>query len=205
MGTEITGKRLGILGFGGAGRELRRLIAPFGMQMSAYDPFVSDDVLREHHVERAVTLEELFAESDYVSIHCLLTEHTRGLVDRSLINLMKPTAYLLNAARGPIVIEADLIEALQNSTIAGAGLDVFEKEPPDTDNPLLSMENVIVTPHSICWTDECFQAIGESAVKSILSVVRGDLPFGLLNPEVLEQAGFIVKRDAMLHRIRELG
>jgi phosphoglycerate dehydrogenase-like enzyme len=201
MGTEISGKSLGIVGFGGAGRELRRLIEPFGMNVTAYDPFVSDAVLREQCVERSATLEALFAESDYVSVHCLLNEQTRALIDGKLFGLMKPTAYFLNAARGPIVVEPDLIEALQNGSIAGAGLDVFEEEPPKTDNPLLSMENVIVTPHSICWTDECFQAIGESAVKSILAVLHGEKPFGLLNPEVLEQKGFIAKREAMLERI----
>ena len=201
MGTEISGKCLGIVGFGGAGRELRRLIEAFGMRVTAYDPLVSDAILQTHNVTRASTLEDLFAESDYISVHCLLNEQTRGLIDARLFDLMKPTAYFLNAARGPIVVERDLIEALQTGRIAGAGLDVFEEEPPQTDNPLLSMENVIVAPHSICWTDECFQAIGESAVKSILSVLHGERPFGLLNPEVLEQKGFLAKRDAMLERV----
>ncbi len=202
MGTEISGKTLGIVGFGGAGRELRRLIEPFGMRVIAHDPFVSDEELQKHHAERAATLEDLFAESDFVSVHCLLNDQTRRLIDGRLLRLMKPTAYFLNAARGPIVVESDLIAALQNGEIAGAGLDVFEEEPPNPDNPLLGMENVIVTPHSICWTDECFRAIGESAVGSILSVLRGEPPFGLLNPEVLEQSGFLVKRNAMLKRIQ---
>jgi phosphoglycerate dehydrogenase-like enzyme len=203
MGTEIAGKRLGIVGFGGAGRELCRLIEPFGMRVAAYDPFVSDELLQTHRVDRAASLDELFAESDYVSIHCLLNENTRGMIDGRLIGQMKPTAFFLNAARGPIVVEADLIAALQAGQIAGAGLDVFEEEPPKLDNPLLGMDNVVLTPHSVCWTDECFQAIGESAVKSILSVRRGERPFGMINPEVMEQSGFLTKRDAMIRRMNK--
>ncbi|HLK60481.1 MAG TPA: NAD(P)-dependent oxidoreductase [Chthonomonadaceae bacterium] len=201
QGTEIAGKVLGIVGFGGAGRELRRLIAPFGMRVLAYDPFVSDALLAEHQAQRASTLEALFAQSDYVSLHCLLNEETRGLIDQRLFDLMKPTAYFFNAARGPIVNEADLIAALQGGRIAGAGLDVFEQEPPAPDNPLLQMENVLLAPHAVCWTDECFQAIGESAVRSILSVLRGERPFGLLNPEVLERQGFQRKAEALQARI----
>lgn len=202
QGTEIAGKVLGIVGFGGAGRELRRLVAPFGMHILAYDPFVSDDVLAGQDAERAETAEDLFARSDYVSIHCLLNDETRGMINRDLFSLMKPTAYFLNAARGPIVNEPDLIEALQHDRIAGAGLDVFEQEPPSLDNPLLQMDNVILAPHAVCWTDECFQAIGESAVRSILSVKRGERPFGLLNPEVLDQPGFQAKSEAMRARLR---
>lgn len=201
QGTEIGGKVLGIVGFGGAGRLLCRLVEPFGMQVLAYDPFVSDAVLAERGAKRAASLEELFSESDYVSIHCLLNEKTQGLIHRDLFRRMKPTAYFFNAARGPIVKESDLIEALQEGRIAGAGLDVFEQEPPAPDNPLLQMENVILAPHSVCWTDECFQAIGVSAVSSILSVLRGETPFGLLNPEVLERKGFQAKREAMQARL----
>ncbi len=203
QGTEIYGKVLGIVGFGGQGRELRRLVEPFGMKVIAYDPFVSDAALEQVGVERATSLEALFSQSDYVSIHCLLNEQTKGLIHKDLFNLMKPTAYFVNAARGPIINEKDLISALENGTFAGAGLDVFELEPPSPDNPLLQMENVILAPHSICWTDECFAAMGSLAVGSMLSVMRGEVPFGLLNPEVLESKGFQAKREAMLARLEE--
>lgn len=202
QGTEISGKVLGIVGYGGQGRELRRLVEPFGMKVIAFDPYLSDEALASQKVERCESLEDLFAQSDYVSIHCLLNEQTKGLIHRDLFRRMKPTAYFLNAARGPIVNEADLIEALESGTIAGAGIDVFEQEPPSPDNPLLKMENVILAPHSICWTEECFQAMGDLATRSILSVMRGETPFGLLNPEVLESKGFQKKRDAMLERVR---
>ena len=200
QGTEISGKTLGIVGFGGAGRELRRLVAPFGMKVLACDPYVADAMLTEHGVERAASLADLFSRSDYVSVHCLLNEETKGLIDRELFVRMKPTAYFLNAARGPIVNETDLIEVLRAGKIAGAGLDVFEQEPPLLDNPLLAMDNVILAPHSICWTDECFQAIGHSAARSILAVLRGERPFGLLNPEVLERQGFQVKLQRLKDR-----
>jgi Phosphoglycerate dehydrogenase and related dehydrogenases len=201
MGTDIAGKTLGIVGFGGAGTRLRQLVQAFGMNVIAYDPFVPDSIFEVNRVHRSPSLEQLFEVSDYVSIHCLLNDSTRHLIDRRLFERMKPTAYFINAARGPIVKEEDLVEALWDGRIAGAGIDVFEEEPPAEDNPLLSMENVILAPHAVCWTDECFAAIGESAVRSILSVKHGEAPYGLLNPEVLARKGFLEKRDAMLRRL----
>jgi len=205
QGTEIAGKTLGIVGFGGAGRELCRLVEPFHMRVLAYDPLVPDGALAERGVERAETLERLFAESDYVSIHCPLDKSTRGFINRDLFRLMKPTAYFLNAARGPIVNEADLIDALQSRQIAGAGIDVFEQEPPAPDNPLLRMENVVLAPHAVCWTDECFQAIGETAIRSILAVSRGETPAGLVNPEALERRGFQEKWRTLRARLERMG
>ncbi|HYE07539.1 MAG TPA: NAD(P)-dependent oxidoreductase [Planctomycetota bacterium] len=184
QGRELTGSTLGIVGFGGAGRALRELVRPFAMRVLVFDPLLGDAALAERQVERAATLEALFAASDHLSLHCPLTARTRGLVDARLLARMKPTAYLYNAARGPIVVERDLICALAERRIAGAGLDVFEQEPPAADNPLLAFDNVIVTPHAICWTDECFQAIGETAVRSLIAVARGHRPAGLVDPAV---------------------
>jgi phosphoglycerate dehydrogenase-like enzyme len=200
QGTEMAGKVLGIVGFGGTGRQLRKLVEPFEMEVLIYDPFVSDELARERRVERVESLPELFSRADYVSVHCLLNDETRGMVNRELLARMKPTAFFFNASRGPIVKEGDLVEALASGRIAGAGLDVFEDEPPAPDNPLFGMENVVLTPHSVCWTDECFQAIGETAVRSILSVKHGEKPFGLINPEVWEQPGFQQKLQAMRER-----
>jgi D-3-phosphoglycerate dehydrogenase len=184
QGRELTGAVLGIVGFGGAGRALRDLVRPFRMRVIAFDPVVSDQVLAERQVERAASLEQLFAESDHVSIHCPLSDRTRGMIDSKLFARMKPTAYFYNAARGPIVVERDLIAALSERRIAGAGLDVFEQEPPAADNPLFEMENVVLAPHSICWTDECFQAIGETAVRSLIAIKNGQQPAGLLDAAV---------------------
>jgi phosphoglycerate dehydrogenase-like enzyme len=202
MGTDISGKTLGIVGFGGAGRRLRELVAPFEMDVLAYDPYLKEPLFFSHGVRQAESLEELFRQSDFVSVHCLLNDATRGLIDRRLFNLMKPTSYFINTARGPIVNERDLIGALDAGRIAGAGIDVFEEEPPTADNPLLKLDNVILAPHALCWTDECFAAIGESAVRSILCVKNGEAPFGLLNPEVLEREGFRRKQEAMMTRLQ---
>ncbi len=201
QGTEIGGKMLGIVGFGGAGRRLARLVEPFEMQVIVHDPFVSDEILAKSGAVRAASLQDLFARSDYISIHCMLNDETRGLINADLFGRMKPTAYFFNAARGPIVNERDLIDALRTGKFAGAGLDCFEEEPPKPDNPLLTMDNVLLAPHAVCWTDECFQAIGESAVRSILSVKRGEVPFGLLNPEVLQSPGFKAKAARLRERL----
>jgi D-3-phosphoglycerate dehydrogenase len=190
QGTEIAGKTLGLVGYGSTARKLRRLVQPFEMRVLAYDPYVPASALADQSVTPAASLEALFAESDYVSVHCLLNGETRGLIDRALFDRMKPTAYFINAARGPIVNEADLVDVLRAGRIAGAGLDVFTEEPPAADNPLFNLENVVLTPHAIGWTHECFQAIGETAVRSILSVAAGERPFGMVNPEVWERPGF---------------
>ena len=201
MGTDIAGKILGIVGFGGAGKRLRQLVQPFGMKVLAYDPFLPDANFTEQDVTRTATLEELFAAADYISIHCLLNDATHHLIDKRLFDRMKPTAYFFNAARGPIVNETDLIDVLRNGRIAGAGIDCFEQEPPAADNLLFKLDNVILAPHAVCWTDECFRAIGESAMRSILAVMRGEKPFGLLNPEVIEQKDFQAKQRAMRARL----
>jgi phosphoglycerate dehydrogenase-like enzyme len=201
QGTEIAGKTLGIIGYGGAGRRLRQLVEPWEMRVLAFDPYVADEVLAEQNVERAASLEALFEQSDFVSVHCLLNESTRGLIHGEHFRRMKPTAYFFNAARGPIVVEQDLIEALKNGNMAGAGIDVFEREPPDPENPLLHMKNVLLAPHAVCWTDECFQTIGETAVRSLLSVAKGERPLGMINPEVWDRPGFQRKLAAMRARV----
>jgi len=199
-GTDIQGKTLGLVGFGGTARRLRELVAPFEMRVLAHDPLLPEQVLRERRVEPAPSLEALFEAADYVSVHCPLSETTRGMIGRKLFRRMKPTAYFLNAARGPIVREADLVEALREGWLAGAGLDVFEEEPPSSESPLLRMENVVLTPHAVAWTDECFQAIGERAAGSILQVARGEKPFGLVNEEAWERPGFRRKLEAFRAR-----
>lgn len=199
QGTEIGGKTLGIVGLGGAGKRLRELVRPFSMRVLVYDPFASDATLAAQEAERA-ELPELFSESDFISVHCPLNEDTRGLIGAELFGRMKPEAYFVNTARGPIVREADLAAALREGRIAGAGIDVFEDEPPAPDNPLLALDNVILAPHAVCWTHEGFQLIGETAFGSLLSVARGERPHGLLNPQVWDQPGFQRKLQALRER-----
>lgn len=144
---ELQGKTLGIIGGGAIGREVIRIALVLGMKILVYDlaPKPMDDAN-----VRFVSLEEVLSGSDFISIHCPLTAGTKHLINKDTLALMKPTAFIVNTSRGPIIKEVDLIEALRSGTIAGAALDVQEQEPPALDNPLFSMDNVIVTPH-IGW------------------------------------------------------
>lgn len=185
MGMGLTGRRLGIVGGGGIGRELARLARAFELEVAIADPYVAAaDV--EAIGARLQPLDTLMAESDFVVVACLLNEETRGLIDAARLARMKPTAYLINVARGPIVDERALIEALRGKRIAGAALDVFETEPVAPDNPLLAMPEVIVTPHALCWTDECFGAIATEAFDGLTALMRGQVPHNVVNRRVLE-------------------
>lgn len=182
MGLGLSGRTLGVIGLGNIGREVFALARPFEMRHLGYDPYVADTELKNVAVERA-PLETLLRQSDFVAICCTLNDETHHLLNAESLALMKPSAYLINVARGPIVDEPALIEALRNGRIQGAGLDVYEHEPVDPLNPLLTMGNVLVTPHSLCWTDECFQAMGRSACRSILDIAGGRIPQYVINRE----------------------
>jgi D-3-phosphoglycerate dehydrogenase len=182
MGTGLVGRTLGIVGGGGIGQELLRVSAPFGMRRLVADPYASEASLRALDAT-GVALEQLMRESDFVVVACLLTDETRHLIGAPQFALMKPGAYFINVARGPIVDEPALIDALRAGRIAGAGLDVFEQEPVDPANPLLGMDKVIVTPHALCWTDECFHAIAASGLQGVVDFSLGRRPAHVVNPE----------------------
>lgn len=184
MGVGVTGRTLGVLGFGNIGREVFRLAAPFGMRHLAFDPHVSPEEARAQGVT-LVDLDTLLAEADFVTVCCALTPETHHLINAERLARMKPTAYLINVARGPIVDQRALTAVLQNGGIAGAGLDVFEQEPVEPRDPILTLDNVIVAPHALCWTDECFLGNGRSACESILAVSRGELPVNIVNRAAL--------------------
>jgi phosphoglycerate dehydrogenase-like enzyme len=137
---------------------------------------------------RLVGLEELLAAADYLVVCCALTADTRRLLNAERIALMKPSAYLINVARGPIVDQRALTAALQSGRLAGAGLDVFETEPVDPQDPLLRLDNVILAPHALCWTDECFGANGRSAIGSLIDVAQGRTPQHIVNRAALDHA-----------------
>jgi phosphoglycerate dehydrogenase-like enzyme len=187
MGTGLVGRTLGIVGGGGIGQELLKVSAPFGMRRIVADPYASESALRALDAS-CVPLERLMRESDFVVVACLLNEETRHLIGAPQLALMKPNAYLINVARGPIVDELALIDALRAGRIAGAGLDVFEQEPVDPANPLLRMDNVIVTPHALCWTDECFHAIASAGLQSVVDFSLGRRPAHVVNPEAWRHA-----------------
>lgn len=185
MGMGLMGRTLGLVGMGNIGKETFKLAKPFGMNHITYDPFVNPNEADEVNAE-LVDLETLMSTADFICVCCPLTVDTRGLINEKYLNMMKPTAYLINTARGPIVDQKALTDVLVNRRIQGAGLDVFEFEPIDDDDPLLALDNVIVTPHSICWTDECFEGNGKSACQSIIKVASGELPQWIVNREVID-------------------
>lgn len=184
MGEGLTGKTLGSVGLGNIASEMFRLFAPFGMRHLAVGRSATAAHARSIAVE-LTDLDTLLREADFVCLNCALTPQTRHLIDARAIALMKPTAYLVNTARGPVVDEPALYQALVERRIAGAALDVFEQEPVAPDNPILALDNVIVTPHSICWTDEFFRGNAESAFRAVLAVASGTAPIYVVNRDVL--------------------
>lgn len=187
MGMGLIGRTLGVIGAGSIGREILRLAKPFGLNLLAADPY-ADAAAVAAEGATLVDLDTLMASSDFVVVICLLTPQTHHLVGAAQLARMKPSAFLINVARGPIVDEAALIAALQAGAIAGAGLDVFEVEPVDPANPLLAMDNVIVTPHALCWTDECFLGLAQSGLSSIVAAKRAQRPRNVVNADVLSDA-----------------
>jgi len=181
-GVGLPGRTLGIIGFGGIGRELARLLHPYGMTILVADPHVDSAAAADMDVE-LLNLEEVMNRSDFVVVACLLDDETRHLLNPTRLALMKPTAYLINVARGPIVDEEALIAALREERIAGAGLDVFEQEPPDSANPLFAMDNVISTAHCLCWTDSFVDAVAKDAINGIINALQGRLPDFVVNFE----------------------
>ena len=149
------------------------------MRVLAYDPYVQTSDIAE-----LVSLEDVLRQSDFVSLHPVLTPETQHLIDAPRLALMKPTAYLINTSRGGVIDEAALIAALQNGRLAGAGLDVFETEPPHTDNPLLKMDNVIGTPHGLSHSDESLRRCASMTEDNVLAIIDGQLPPFIVNPQV---------------------
>jgi phosphoglycerate dehydrogenase-like enzyme len=185
MGLGLVGRVLGSVGIGNIGAELFRLAKPFDMRFIAHDPYADVKVAAELGIE-LVSLEDVFRRADIVSVNCPLTPQTRGLVNAERLALMKPTAYLINTARGPIVDQKALTATLKARRIAGAGLDVLEQEPPDVDDPILTLDNVILGPHALCWTDQCFAGNGAADVKAVLDVQHGRTPHLVVNRAVLD-------------------
>jgi D-3-phosphoglycerate dehydrogenase len=185
---RLTGQRLGLIGLGNIGRLVARKARAFGLDVVAYDPYLRG---RAAQVDGTllVDLDELLASADIVSVHCPLNASTHHLLGRRELALMKPTAFLINTARGPIVDQVALTEALSERRLAGAGLDVFETEPLPADDPLrlLELDNVILTPHSASWSVESSAECRRVAVEHVVTVLRGGVPSDVVNRAVLEQ------------------
>lgn len=187
-GVGLPGRTLGVIGLGGIGRELARLMQPYGTKILAADPHVDTVVAAAQAGVVLCELDDLLKRADFVVVACLLDETTRRLLNADRLRLMKSSAYLINVARGPIIDEPALIDALSQGRIAGAALDVFEREPPDPSNPLLTMDNVISTAHCLCWTDFFVEAVARDAISGIIDVMNGRLPPFVVNPEAKNHA-----------------
>ena len=185
LGFGLNGKLVGSIGVGNIAREFFRLARPLDLRFQGHDPYVRQADVDELGVQ-LVDLETLLRTSDFVLVNCPLTPETHHLVNAERLAMLKPTAFLISTARGPIVDQAALTEVLRARRIAGAALDVFEQEPVDPDDPILALDNVIVTPHALCWTDEMAYLNGSSCVESVLSVATGQVPRYVVNRPVLE-------------------
>jgi phosphoglycerate dehydrogenase-like enzyme len=181
MGLGLTRRTLGIVGAGGIGRELLALARPFFGRMLAADPHADAAEIGALGA-RLDALDAVAAASDVLVVCCLLNAATHHLIDARRLRLMKPDAFLINVARGPVVDEAALIAALADGTIQGAGLDVFEHEPVRPDNPLLAVPNVLLAPHALAWTDEAFHDIAATGLRSIVDVSLGRRPVHVVPP-----------------------
>ncbi len=202
-GLGMSGKTVGSVGSGNIGGEMFRLLGPFDLgRRLVYDPYLSQERADAMNVE-LVDLETIFRDSDFIAVNCPHTAETEGMIGAGLFALMKPTAYFVNTARGPIVRQADLTAALQAGQLAGAGLDVFEEEPLPTDHPLIGMENVILSPHALAWTDDLYRDNGVGAIENILNIFQGNLPKYIVNRRVTEEADFQAKLEKLRTRWSE--
>jgi D-3-phosphoglycerate dehydrogenase / 2-oxoglutarate reductase len=182
-GVEVAEKTLGLVGLGHVGTIVARGAVGMGMRVITYDPYVSEERMRSMNVERAQSLDEIFEASDFISLHVPRTPQTAGMVDAGALEKMKPSAYLINVARGGIVDETALYNALKEGAIAGAALDVFEEEPT-TDSPLFALPNVVVTPHLGASTAEAQDRAGVTAAEQVATALRGAVPMHAINAPV---------------------
>ena len=192
-GIELRGKTLGLVGLGRIGGRVAHIMgAGVGMRVVAFDPYTTAERAAALGVELLPSLADVMRQADVVSVHCPLLPSTRGLVSREMLALLRPGAILVNAARGPIVDEAALIDALRSGHLAGAGLDVFDPEPALPGNPLFDMPQVVVTPHIASFTPDAVRLMGVGIMEEVLAVLAGRRPRWLVNAEVWPGRGLPV-------------
>ena len=181
---RLSGQTLGIVGLGNIGRVVARKAGCLGLKLLGYDPYLKPEQVAELGVE-LVALDDLLRQSDYVSLHCPLVAETRGLIGAAQLALMKPTACLINMARGPVVVQPALYEALVNHAITAAALDVLEQEPPDPNDPLLQLDNVIVNPHASSGSVEAAAQLRHDTAQNVVDMLSGRLPRSIVNRKAL--------------------
>jgi phosphoglycerate dehydrogenase-like enzyme len=196
LGNEPRDRVVGTIGLGNIASEAIRLLRPFGIaRVLAFDPYVPAARAQQLDVHLA-DLTTVLRESDYLLLNCPLTAETRGLIGAWELAQMKPEAVIVNTARGPIIQQDALIQSLERGSIRGAALDVFENEPLEPDSPLLNLDNVILTSHSVAWTVELFRDMGRMDCEGALAVWRGEAPLHVVNRDVLDRPGFGAKLAA---------
>ena len=181
---RLRGKTIGIVGFGRIGQAVAKKAAAFGMTVLAHDPVISETTAKEHGAQ-LVDLQELLTLSDFVTLHAPLIPSTHHMIGESELNLMKKEAFLINAARGPLIDENALYKALKNGNIAGAGLDVMEDNVPAKNHPLLQLDNTIITPHTAFFSQESTLELEQRAATEVVNVYQGLMPDNLYNGDVL--------------------
>ncbi len=185
---DLWGKTVGVVGVGRIGSSVsKKMIAAFNARVLGYDPYVDAQTLAGYGVEKVETLEEMLPRCDFVTLHCPGGAETRHMLNARTLALMKPTAYLVNTARGTVVDETALIAALQQKQIAGAAIDVYDPEPPRPGSPLLQLDNLIVTPHYCAMTEQGLYNMATMAAQGVLDVLDGKRPQYLVNPEVWDR------------------
>lgn len=177
---HLRGRTLGIVGFGHIGKKLARKVKPWKFETLVHDPFVKPEEI-ENAGAQAADLDDLLSQSDFVSLHCPLLENTYHLIGDRELRMMKATAILINTSRGPVVDEPALVRALSEGWIAGAGLDVLEQEPPELDNPLLSLDNVVITPHTAAHCDQFWLDGYNASLEAITHIAKGRWPRSVVN------------------------
>lgn len=185
--SRLKGKTIGIIGFGRIGRKVAQRLRGFEVKLIAYDPYVPADLFADYGVEK-VDFETLIEESDVITIHTALTNETRQMISEEELKSMKREAILINTSRGGVVDEKALYKALKEGWISSAGLDVLEREPPTRDNPLLKLNNVVITPHMAWYSNESLSEIQRMAAEEIARVLGGEIPINLVNKDVLKRS-----------------
>lgn len=184
-GVELRDKTLGLVGFGRIGRAVAKRALAFDMTVIAYDPYVDTDVIEDHGAQ-AVDLDTLYARSDFISLHTLINDDTREMIDSDAILKMKIGVRIVNAARGPLINDEALANALKHGHVSGAALDVFHEEPPPRDHPLIGLPNVIATPHLAASTEDAQIKVGIDAAQQVIDALAGGSYRNVVNPAVLE-------------------
>jgi D-3-phosphoglycerate dehydrogenase len=183
-GVEVYGRRLGLLGLGRIGSRVAGIAQALGMRVVGYDPYITDEQAARLGVERAATFEDVLRKADFVSLHLPLSAETRHVINAQRLAMMRPGAILINCARGGLVDEAALLDALDRGHLHGVGLDVWEREPPSPTHPLLGRDDVVATPHIAAATGASKDRLWRSALAQVFQVLRGERPPFLVNPEV---------------------